>query len=215
VSSSPQYSRSERRADIIIHVLGLAFAVGACIGLVASMWDRADLAHFIALGLYAFGLIAMLSCSALYNMTDHPGRKGLFRRFDHAAIFVMIAGTYTPFLAIKVGGAWGASLLAFVWVVAAFGVALKLLTPARFERLSIAAYLLIGWSILVVLDPLFAAVSAPGIILLAIGGVLYSVGVVFHLSVRLPYHNAIWHLFVLAAAVCHYAAVLGDVVAMA
>jgi hemolysin III len=124
----------------------------------------------------------------------------------------MIAGTYTPFLTIAIAGGWGVGLLIFVWTVAAAGVVLKLLHPGWLETLSIAAYLLLGWTILVAIDRLIAALSLPALILLAAGGILYSVGVLFYQWDRLPYQRAIWHGFVLAAAACHYFAIL-DVLA--
>ena len=152
--------------------------------------------------------MAMLACSALYNLTPEGARKRLFRRLDHAAIFLMIAGTYTPFALVAVGGSLGTGLLALVWTAAAGGAAAELLRLRRHDGLSVAAYLLLGWSVLPALGPLSAALSPAGLALLVAGGVLYSVGVVFHLWTRLPYHNAVWHGFVLAAAACHYAAVL-------
>ncbi|GAB4365692.1 MAG: hemolysin III family protein [Kiloniellaceae bacterium] len=207
----PQYSRAERLADAVVHALGLVFGLAACISLAILVLPRADGLRIVAVGLYAGGLLAMLTCSALYNLVDHVRWKPLFRRLDHAAIFVMIAGTYTPFMLVAVGGAWGFGLLAFVWSVALAGVAVKLLWPRRFDRLSVAAYLLLGWSIVVAVDPLLGALSAAGLALLLAGGLLYSLGVVFHLWSRLPFQNAIWHVFVLAAAACHFTAVLGEV----
>lgn len=207
----PQYSRSEWLADAAVHGAGVIFAVAACIALAVALLPSRDALLWLALGLYGAGLLAMLSCSALYNLCGPGPWKALFRRFDHAAIFVMIAGTYTPFMLVAIGGAWGHGLLAFVWTVALCGVVVKLLWPGRFERLSVAAYLLLGWSIVVVIDPLFAAVSTVGLALLGAGGLLYSLGVVFHLWRRLPYQNAIWHGFVLAAAACHFTAVLREV----
>jgi hemolysin III len=136
----------------------------------------------------------------------------LLRRLDHAAIFLMIAGTYTPFTLVRMGGGWGHGIAIFVWLVAVAGIALKLLYPRRLEGLSILLYLALGWAILVGLRPLFDAVPLPAIVMLGIGGVLYSVGVVFHLWQRLPYHNAIWHGFVLGAAACQWVAVLEGVV---
>jgi hemolysin III len=159
--------------------------------------------------------MAMLLCSAVYNMARDGMFKRLLRRCDHAAIFVMIAGTYTPFSLEVIGGAWGRGLLIFVWTVAAAGVALKLLRPHRFERLSVVVYLMLGWCVLAALDPLLARISLWGLVLLFAGGVLYSLGVVFHLWTRLPFHNAIWHGFVLAAAGCHYAAIMLEVVLVA
>lgn len=204
-------SRAEIVADAIVHLLGLAFGIGASVTLVILIALNPDLPRGISLGLYGFGLLAMLICSALYNMTSHGRLKAVFRRLDHAAIFVMIAGTYTPFSLILIGGLWGALLLGFVWTVALIGVFLKLRYPLRFDRLSVAAYLLLGWVILAALQPLISNASLAALILLLTGGGLYSLGVIFHLWERLPYQNAIWHVFVLAAAACHYAAILVDV----
>jgi hemolysin III len=204
--------RSEWRVDAMIHAVGVTFGLAACVILAivaVPHWDSAVLA---SLTVYGAGLLAMLGCSALYNIAGHSPRKALWRRLDHAAIFVMIAGTYTPFAAIAIGGAWGMGLLVFVWVAAAAGAILKLLRPGRRERLSIAAYLLLGWTILVAIDRLIAAVSLPAFVLLAAGGILYSVGVLFHRWDTLPYNRAVWHGFVLTAAACQYFAVL-DVVA--
>jgi hemolysin III len=207
----PQYTRPERIADAVVHALGLVFGLAACASLAIALWPSHDVLRWLAIGLYGGGLIAMLGCSALYNLCG-PGRwKSVFRRLDHAAIFVMIAGTYTPFLLVAIGGAWGLGLLAYVWVVALCGVAMKLFWPSRFDRLSVAAYLLLGWTIVAVFDLALAAVSFSGLALLIAGGLLYSLGVVFHLWHRLPYQNAIWHAFVLAAAACHFSAVLGEV----
>ena len=208
----PSYSRGERIADNCIHALGVsAGLVGAVVlAVAATRQDNALLVPGVLL--YGLGLIAMLGFSALYNITKPSPRKGLFRRLDHAAIFVMIAGSYTPFALNGLGGAWGHGLLAFVWVVALAGTALKLFVPRRVRRFSTALYLLLGWSGVVALEPLFGNLPVPAIVLLATGGALYSLGVVFHHWQRLPYQNAIWHGLVLAAAGCHYGAILGGVV---
>ncbi len=210
-----QFGRADRLADGIVHVVGVTFGLAACVALAVTAFPQADTLRLVSLSLYATGLMSMLGCSALYHLISRQPWKGVFRRLDHAAIFVMIAGTYTPFALIVIGGAWGAGLLALVWTVAIGGALLKLLCPSRFERLSIATYLILGWTILVAVDPLFAAASLPGIILLLVGGLLYSLGVVFHLWTRLPYQNAIWHVFVVAAAACHFTAVLHDVAIIA
>lgn len=206
-----RHSRTEHIADAVVHVLGLVFGLAACTSLAMIALPSNDHLLKLALALYGGGLLAMLGCSALYNLTHHERAKAVFRRLDHAAIFVMIAGTYTPFTLIAMGGAWGLGLLAFVWTVALGGVALKLFWPQRLERLSVIAYLLLGWSIVVALDPLLGSVSTAGLSLLLAGGLLYSLGVIFHLWTALPYQNAIWHLFVLAAAVCHFSAVFSEV----
>ena len=207
----PQYSRAERLADAVIHGLGLTFGLAACISLAILVLPKFDALRTVAVALYGGGLLAMLICSTLYNHVDHARWKPVFRRLDHAAIFTMIAGTYTPFMLIAVGGAWGFGLLAFVWSAAVAGALLKLCWPGRLDRLSVAIYLLMGWSIVVAVEPLLRSVSAAGLILLLAGGLLYSLGVVFHLWNRLPFQNAIWHAFVLAAAACHFTAVLSEV----
>jgi len=204
----PRYSRGERVADAVVHTAGLSAALVACAALFATASRPTDIRLVVALGLYAAGLVAMLSCSALYNMAAEGPARALLRRFDHAAIFVMIAGTYTPVALLGIGGIWGWGLLAVVWTGAAGGAALKLLAPARFERASIAAYLLLGWAGLAALDPLLAALLPQDLALLVVGGLLYSLGVIVHLSTRLPYHNALWHALVLAAAACHYVVIL-------
>jgi hemolysin III len=205
----PRYTRGERIADAILHVAGVGMAViaGAVLLAVAVPGGAAQIA---ALSLYVFGVVAGFGFSALYNLVSSPRAKAILRRFDHASIFLMIAGSYTPFAAIVIGGFWGAVLLIAVWIVALGGVALKLGLPGRFERLSIVLYLMLGWAILPAMGPVTEALSDASLVLLLVGGGLYSLGVVFHLWHKLPYHNAIWHAFVLAAAVCHYIAVMRD-----
>jgi hemolysin III len=203
-----RYSRGERIADAIVHALGLSAALAACATLAAAAPRPVGTRLAVTLSLYAAGLLAMLGCSALYNLAGEGARKALLRRLDHAAIFAMIAGTYTPVALLAIGGTWGWGLLGVVWGGAASGVALKLLAPGRFERASTAAYLLLGWVGLAALDPLTSALPSRDLALLAGGGLLYSLGVAVHLSTRLPYHNALWHAFVLAAAACHYVVVL-------
>jgi hemolysin III len=194
-----------------VHIVGLTLGLAGCAGLAAAVLLRPDAGPRLTL---AVGLMAMLVGSALYNLTDAaaPARKRLFRRLDHAAIFLMIAGTYTPFTLVAIGGAWGAGLLAFVWAVAAAGIAAELLSLRRHDGLAVAMYLLLGWSILPALVSVPAALSPSGVALLAAGGVLYSVGAGFHLWRSLPFQNPIWHGFVLAAAY-HYTAVLREVAA--
>jgi hemolysin III len=205
-------SRSEWRVDAMVHVVGVTFGLAACVTLAIVALPGAGSAELVSLAVYGAGLLAMLGCSALYNIAGHGPFKALWRRLDHAAIFVMIAGTYTPFATIAIGGVWGTGLLVFVWTVAAAGVVLKLLHPKRLETLSIAAYLSLGWTILVAIDRLIAAVSLPALVLLTAGGVLYTVGVLFYRWHGLAYHRAIWHGFVVTAAACQYFAVL-DVLA--
>jgi hemolysin III len=204
-------SAGERRIDLWVNGIALLAGAIAVVFLMAVVVPRQNLPLTVSLLVYSCGLMAMLMCSALYNGDNRPSRRDLLRRLDHAAIFVMIAGSYTPFLLIKLKGTWSHSLLIYVWVVAGLGVALKLIWPYRFERLSVVLYLFLGWTMLVVIEPLFSAISVTAIALLAVGGVLYSVGVIFHLWERLAYQQPIWHGFVIAGAACHYAAILGEI----
>lgn len=206
-TATPSYRPGEIAVDRCLHWAGLAAGAVAIAVLIAAA-SRRDSVSLISILIYGAGLLAMLACSALYHLSGTPHRKALFRRFDHAAIFLLIAATYTPFTLHTIGGNWGLGLFAFVWTVAAIGIAFKLLRPRTLDGVFIAVYLLLGWSVLAAFDKLLAAASRETVLLLMAGGLLYTVGVLFHLWRRLPYHNAIWHGFVLAAAACHYAAVV-------
>ena len=207
----PTYSKGEVWADTAAHVLGLLFGLIATAALLFTASQHDQLLLILGASLYGLGLLAMLTCSAAYNLWPPSPTKELWRRFDHAAIFVMIAGTYTPFLMNRVGGDWGYGLLSFVWSVAVVGAVLKLVFPRRWESITIGLYLGLGWSILIAINPLLRSISMDSLVLIAAGGLIYSVGVVFHLWERLPYQNAIWHWLVLAAAVCHYIAIFNEV----
>jgi hemolysin III len=207
----PTYSRGEYLADLTAHVLGLAVGVVATVALLAEASRFGQPLLVLGAGLYALGLVAMLSCSAAYNLCPPSPLKSVLRKLDHAAIFIMIAGTYTPLLLNRVGGDWGISLLSFVWLVAFGGVFLKIMFPRRWEMLTIGLYVGLGWSILVAINPLLRSVSMESLILIGAGGVIYSIGVIFHLWDRLPYQNAIWHWLVLIGAGCHYIAIMNEV----
>jgi hemolysin III len=210
--ATPSYGRGERIADRCVHYAGLVGGVVGAVVLIVAAAERERALTIVSVAIYGAGLLGMIGASALYNLAAPSRRKELLRRLDHAAIFLMIAGTYTPFTLVRMGGGWGHGIAIFVWLVAVAGIALKLLYPRRLEGLSIVLYLALGWAILVGVKPLFDAVPLPAIVMLGIGGLLYSVGVVFHLWQRLPYHNAIWHGFVLGAAACQWVAVLEGVV---
>ncbi|MBP6010796.1 MAG: hemolysin III family protein [Alphaproteobacteria bacterium] len=207
----PVYSRGEVMADAAAHVLGVLFGLVATIALVITASQHDHFLLILGASLYGLGLISMLTCSAAYNLWPPSPTKELLRRFDHAAIFLMIAGTYTPLLLNRVGGEWGVGLLGFVWAVALVGAAMKLVFPRRWESITLALYLGLGWSILAAVNPLIESVSMQSLVLIAVGGVIYSIGVVFHLWEKLPYQNAIWHWLVLTAAACHYIAVFNEV----
>ncbi len=207
----PEYSRAERIADGFVHCIGVAASLVAMTILGVLAYRHLPVASASSLAVYGISAVAMFVFSAAYNLAERPRWKEFLRHCDHSAIFVMIAGTYTPLALIKIGGTWGFALLATVWTIAFVGIALKILLPRRFDQVSIGLYLLQGWAVLGAIDPLTSVVSTRVMALLAIGGGLYTTGVVIHLWRRLPYHNAIWHVFVLSAATFHYAAILDAV----
>jgi len=200
-------SRREFAADRWIHVLGLSFGAIGAAALVARLVAGAGDGDAAAIVIYVIGLLAMLGCSAAYHLTPWPPTRPLLRRFDHAAIFLMIAGTYTPFTTRHPVSGLSISFTSFIWIAALLGIVVKLAFPRCLDRLTIVTYLALAWIGLVALGPLTARLDPSTIDLLLAGGLLYTVGVGFHLWHKLPFQNAIWHGFVLAAAVCHYAAV--------
>lgn len=204
----PAYTVRERIADGCVHVFGVTASIVAVITLLIFAIPTLPADATVSLVIYGVAMIAMFSFSAAYNLVSVPSWKGILRRFDQAAIFVKIAGTYTPFALVKMGGAAGYTLLSSVWVVALVGAVAKLLPTPRWDRLSVPLYLALGWAGVFAIQPLVLSVPLDALILLGIGGVLYSVGVIFHVWESLPYQNAIWHLFVLVATVCHFAAVV-------
>jgi hemolysin III len=206
----PSYTRLEHFADACVHIVSLLFGVAASIVLLAAAIGTLPAADLAGLIVYCMGLVGMFAASAAYNMVSKRDLKEVLRRLDHAAIFVMIAGSYTPF-AIAIGGTAGKSMLAAVWGIAAIGIAIKLCFPRRFDKLSILLYLGQGWIVLLALEPVVTTLPSQAFWLLLAGGIVYTLGVPFHLMERMRFHNAIWHLFVLGGAACQYVAVKGAV----
>lgn len=202
------YSQHERLADNIVHVLGILFAINASLWL---LWHVTGMSVLVSVSIYCVGLLAMIGCSAAYNMTpsSRPSKK-ILRRLDHAAIFIMIAATYTPFAVNRLEGMSGIIVLAVVWLCATFGVIMKLVAPRRFELISLVLYLGMGWVVVTVIQPLSASLAHANFWLLMAGGLVYSAGVIFYVWERIPYHRAIWHVFVLAATVLQFASIFGE-----
>ncbi len=211
----PQNRRIEWLADVIVHIVGLALAIGGCILLVTTAATSGSVKLTAGLLVYSVGLMAMLVCSTLYNANTNEKLSRLFERFDLSGIFIMIAASYTPFMLAKLDGPMAWTVLAIVWAVALAGVALNLLARWNAPRVYIAMYLVLGWAALAVFDRLIHALSPLGLGLLAAGGILYTVGVIFHLNKNMPFNSAIWHAFVVAAASCHFAAIYLDIASTA
>src|SRR5262245_2187961 len=204
-------TRGERIADNIIHVTGLGVGLTAVVAMMVAAFGSLSAASTASLAIYGAGMLTMLACSAAYHMIPVTAWKGLLQRLDHAAIFLKIAGTYTPFGAIKIGGTAGLALLGGVWSVAILASGAKILLASTWDRLAILLYLALGWCGIVMFQDLAAVVRQPTLVLLALGGILYTVGVIFHLWRSLPYQNAVWHAFVLAGTACHFGAVTSAV----
>lgn len=199
------YSEIEHRADMVVHAAGVLFAVDATAWLLAHVSGPGGLVASVTI--YCAGLLAMIFASAAYNLWPHGQAKQILRRLDHSAIFIMIAATYTPFAANRLGAPAGPAILTAIWFCASAGVALKVMLPRRFEKTAIALYIGMGWMIVTVLKPLAASMAAVDFWLLIAGGIVYSAGIAFYVIERIPFHKVIWHGFVLVAAVLHYSAI--------
>jgi hemolysin III len=201
----PAYSRAERLSDAAVHVAGLVAVAGAVPALIALALARGVAPQAVAgTAVYGGALALMILASALYHLVRRPGWSAVLRRLDHAAIYLKIAGTYTPFAALT---GQGAGLLAAVWAGALAGAGLKAVDPGRFPRATLLLYLGLGWAGVLAGGGLMAALPGEVVALMLSGGVLYSAGVGFLLWERLPFHNTIWHILVLAASALFYAAV--------
>jgi hemolysin III len=200
------FNRAELWADALIHVLGVGLGIGAVAYLIACVVAAAPTPAVIPVAIYSCAIMVVLVISAVYNMLPVSPVKWLIRRFDHSAIYILIAGTYTPFLARMGESVVAHVLLAVVWSASAIGVLLKIALPGRYDRVSIALYLLIGWSGVFAWESI-AQLPSIALWLIVTGGLLYTLGVVFHIWQTLPFQNAIWHAFVLVASGCFYGAV--------
>ena len=206
------YDRTELIADGIVHAFGVAFGLVGAIALflVSPTSTTVDASVIV---IYAVGLLTMLILSATYNLWPVSPRKWLLRRFDHSAIYLLIAATYTPFISQLNDASFATRFLIGVWGVAFAGTVLKLNFPGRFDKVSIALYLVLGWSGALAYDKAAASLPALILALIAAGGGLYTMGVLFHSWQRLRFQNAIWHGFVMLGAACHFTAVANLVTA--
>lgn len=201
------YTRAENLSDAAVHVLGVVAALIAVPVLVtlAVVWST-DTSTVVASVVYGLSLLAMLSCSAIYNMTPLPAWKDFLRRADQSAIYLKIAGGYTPFAVLA--GSHAGLLLTGIWSAALAGASLTIFSPTRMRWASVVLYLCLGWAGAVLGGPIVEAMTPTGFLLLIVAGSIYSAGVIFFLWERLPFHYTIWHVFVLAASFVLYAAVL-------
>lgn len=208
---SRSYTRGEEMANAITHSLGVVLAItGLVFLLLVAAW-HGTARHIVSGALYGSTLVLLYLASTLYHTVQQPKAKKILRIFDHSAILLLIAGTYTPFTLISLQGAWGWSLFGTIWGLALLGIILEVTRLRRLRVVLITLYLVMGWAVVVAAKPLLATVDANGLWLLLAGGLCYTGGLGFYLWKRLPYHHAIWHLFVLAGSALHYFAIFYDV----
>lgn len=203
----------EELVNALTHGLGAvaSAAGGAVLITLAALWG--DVWHVTGTSIFVGSLVLLYTASTLYHAIPWAEAKARLKVFDHCAIYVLIAGTYTPFTLVGLRGPWGWSLLVAVWALAAAGVVFKLFYTGRFTLASTLLYIAMGWLVVVAIKPMVSALPASTLVWLVAGGVSYTAGTVFYLSKRIPYAHAIWHLFVLAGSVCHFAAVLTQIAA--
>ena len=202
------YSFGEEIAHTITHGIGALLSIAGLAVLVAFASLNGDAWHVVSSSVFGASLVILYSASSLYHGIPHPRAKAVLQQLDHAAIYLLIAGTYTPFLLVSLRGAWGWSLFALIWSLAVAGIVLEFIDSQRFKRLSLGLYLGMGWIVLVAIKPMFDQVAIGGLVLLLLGGLSYSLGVIFYIREQMAYHHAIWHLFVLAGSAFHFFAVL-------
>ncbi len=206
--SPPRYTPLQERANSMTHLFSSGLAVAGTAVLVVMAVIRGNTWHIVSFSVYGGTLVLLFVISTLYHSFRSPRVKYVFEILDHSSIFLLIAGTYTPFTLVTLHGSLGWWLFGVSWGLAVIGISLKAFFTGRFKIVSTLIYLGMGWMILAAFKPLVQALSRGGIVLLLLGGTFYSIGTIFYLWKKLRYHHAIWHLFVLAGGLCHYLAVL-------
>ena len=207
-SSASEYSDIEERANAITHGLGVVLGVVGLILLLTRAFDyQADMLTVASMAVYGSSIILLFLASTLYHSITTEKTKRLLKTLDHCAIYLLIAGSYTPFLLVGLRTPLAMGLMAVIWGIALVGIIMKIAFVYRFKRLSLFIYLAMGWLSLIVVYQLAMNIDIGGLVLLAVGGVVYSLGVIFYVAKRIPYNHAIWHLFVLAGCACHFFAI--------
>ncbi|WP_413113658.1 PAQR family membrane homeostasis protein TrhA [Thaumasiovibrio sp. DFM-14] len=208
----PSYSIAEEVANSITHGVGVLFGiVGLGLLLNKAIMLEGDALSLMSFVIYGSSIIVLYLASTLYHAIPFQQARRWLKTFDHCAIYLLIAGTYTPFMLMSLRTPWAMGLMVLIWGIAIAGIVFKVKFVHRFKRLSLAVYLMMGWLSVVALYPLSQTLEGSGMLLLAAGGLTYSAGVVFYVMKQIPFNHAIWHLFVLAGTACHFAAIYGYV----
>jgi hemolysin III len=204
----PQYSFGEEIANSVTHGAGVVLAIAGLAVLTAFAALHGDIWHIVACSIFGAALIICYTTSTLYHSIRVERVRRVLRALDHSAIFLLIAGTYTPFMLVNLRGPWGWSLFGVIWGLAVAGIVLRLVLKGRLHGLVVALYIAMGWVVVVAVQPMLEHVALGGLALLAGGGIAYTVGVIFYRWRQLPYHHAIWHGFVMLGSALHFFAVL-------
>lgn len=203
-----RYTLLEEILNASTHGLGILLSIVGLVVLVAFATLEGSALLITSCAIFGSTLIFAYSSSTLYHAITHEKAKRIFRQFDHAAIYFLIAGTYTPVVLVLLNGTLGWTIFSIIWATTIFGVTLKFVFPNRFKKLSVTLYLIMGWFIIIAMNQLFENMQSGGLWLMLLGGIFYSVGVIFYVWKKLPYNHAIWHLFVLGGSISHYFMVL-------
>jgi hemolysin III len=201
---SSLYSFGEEVANAVTHGIGALLSIAALVIMVAFAVLVGDAWLVTSVSIYGATLILLYTSSTLYHATAVPAAKNVLQKIDHATIFLLIAGTYTPFLLVNLRGPWGWTLFGLVWGIALFGVIFEIGWTHKSRKISLALYLGMGWIILIAIGPMLEKVAPGGLVLLLLGGLSYTLGVVFYVRTSMAYHHAIWHLFVLLGSALHF-----------
>jgi hemolysin III len=208
MAATHTFTKKEEIANAITHGLGVLLSVAALVVLIVFALVDGNVWHVVSFSIYGATMLMLYTCSTLLHSFPQGRVKDVFEIFDHASIYLFIAGTYTPVLFILVKGGLGWTLFGIIWGLALGGTVFKVFFIKRFLFLSTFGYIAMGWLAVFILNPILAEVPAQGAALLVTGGVLYTLGSVFFVWRKVPYHHAIWHVFVLAGSICHFFFVL-------
>jgi hemolysin III len=198
----------EETINALTHGLGALLSLGGLVVLVILASRHGDAWHIVSCSIYGATLVLLFASSTLYHSCRNERTKHICRIIDHSSIYLLIAGTYTPFVLVNLRGSWGWSLFGVIWGLALAGIVFQIFFVSRFRVLQTLIYLAMGWLVVIAFKPLLTRVPLPGMIWLLAGGLCYTAGVLFYLWKKLPFHHAVWHLFVLGGSVCHYFAIL-------
>jgi hemolysin III len=208
VSPAKERLSVEEIANCVTHGVGLALSVAGLVVLVLLAWTHGDAWHVVSSTVYGVSLVTLYLASTLYHGARSARAKHFLQVLDHCCIYLLIAGTYTPFTLVTLRGGWGWTLFGLVWVFSLAGILFRVRFGDRYRPVAVASYVLLGWLCVIAVKPILALVPVGAILWLAAGGLAYTTGVFFFASKRVPHNHAIWHLFVLGGSICHYVAVL-------